>query len=60
MSRTQNATRNIIFGFTLKLYQIVIPFLRCIKKNTGRYFWGIKAIVKLNSAFQYAIDMEYM
>ena len=27
LERTKNATRNIIFGVILKVYQIIVPFL---------------------------------
>ncbi len=47
LQRTQNATRNILFGILLKLYQIVIPF---ILRTVMIYSLGIEYI-GLNSLF---------
>lgn len=46
-SRTKNATRNIIFGLILKIYQIVFPF---IMRTVMIYFMGVKYL-GLNSLF---------
>lgn len=35
MNRTKNATRNIIFGMILKIYQIMVPFLMCTNIKIG-------------------------
>lgn len=47
MNRTKNATRNIIFGMTLKIYQIIVPFLM---RTAMIYFMGIEYL-GLNSLF---------
>lgn len=47
MNRKKNATRNIIFGTCLKLYQIVIPFLM---RTIMIYFMGVQYL-GLNSLF---------
>lgn len=47
MNRTKNATRNIIFGIILKLYQIVIPFLM---RTAMIYLMGVEYL-GLNSLF---------
>lgn len=47
MNRKKNATRNIIFGTCLKLYQIVVPFLM---RTTMIYFMGVQYL-GLNSLF---------
>lgn len=39
IERTKNATRNIIFGTMLKLYQIVVPFLM---RTAMIYFLGVQ------------------
>ena len=47
MSRTKNASRNILFGTILKLYQILIPFLM---RTAMIYFMGAEYL-GLNSLF---------
>lgn len=47
IERTKNATRNIVFGSILKIYQIVIPFLM---RTAIIYLLGIKYL-GLNSLF---------
>lgn len=47
MSRTQNATRNIVFGVILKLYQILLPF---IMRTAMIYLMGVEYL-GLNSLF---------
>lgn len=47
IERTKNATRNIIFGSALKLYQIVLPFFM---RTAINYFLGIEYL-GLNSLF---------
>ena len=47
IERTQNATRNIIYGIILKVYQILIPF---IMRTLMIYFMGVKYL-GLNSLF---------
>lgn len=47
IERTKNATRNIIFGMILKVYQILIPF---IMRTAMIYFMGIQYL-GLNSLF---------
>lgn len=47
MNRKKNATRNIIFGTCLKLYQIVVPFLM---RTIMIYFMGVQYL-GLNSLF---------
>jgi O-antigen/teichoic acid export membrane protein len=47
IERTKNATRNIIFGGLLKIYQIVIPF---VMRTVMIYFLGIQYL-GLNSLF---------
>lgn len=39
IKRTQNATRNILFGTILKIYQIVVPFLM---RTAIIYFMGVE------------------
>ena len=39
LERTKNATRNIIFGTTLKIYQILMPFLM---RTAMIYFMGVQ------------------
>lgn len=39
IERTKNATRNIVFGFILKLYQVFVPFLM---RTAMIYFMGIQ------------------
>lgn len=47
IERTKNATRNIIFGFILKLYNIVIPF---VMRTAMLYLLGVQYL-GLNSLF---------
>lgn len=47
VERTKNATRNIVFGFFLKIYQISIPFLM---RTAMIYFMGVQYL-GLNSLF---------
>lgn len=47
IERTKNASRNIIFGFILKLYQILVPFLM---RTAMIYFMGVQYL-GLNSLF---------
>lgn len=47
MNRTQNATRNIVFGMILKLYQILLPF---IMRTAMIYLMGVEYL-GLNSLF---------
>lgn len=47
IERTQNATRNIIFGVILKIYQIIIPFLM---RTAMIYLMGVEYL-GLNSLF---------
>ncbi len=47
IERTKNATRNIIYGIILKVYQILIPF---IMRTLMIYFMGVKYL-GLNSLF---------
>ena len=47
IERTKNATRNIIFGVLLKIYQILIPF---VMRTIMIYFMGIQYL-GLNSLF---------
>lgn len=47
MNRKKNATRNIIFGTCLKLYQIVVPFLM---RTIMIYFMGVQYL-GINSLF---------
>ena len=47
MGRTQNATRNIIFGIILKIYQILIPFFM---RTAMIYLMGVEYL-GLNSLF---------
>ena len=47
IERTKNATRNIIFGIFLKLYQIIIPFFM---RTAMIYFLGME-YVGLDSLF---------
>lgn len=47
MNRTQNATRNIVFGVALKLYQILLPF---IMRTAMIYLMGVEYL-GLNSLF---------
>lgn len=47
LERTKNATRNIVFGIALKLYQILIPF---VMRTVMIYFLG-KRYLGLNSLF---------
>ena len=47
IDRTQNATRNIVFGMLLRLYQVTIPF---IMRTAMIYFMGMQYL-GLNSLF---------
>lgn len=47
IERTKNATRNIVFGVGLKIYQILIPFLM---RTAMIYFMGVQYL-GLNSLF---------
>jgi hypothetical protein len=47
IERTKNASRNIIFGGVLKIYQILIPFLM---RTAMIYFMGVQYL-GLNSLF---------
>lgn len=47
MNRTQNATRNILFGVILKFYQILLPF---IMRTAMIYLMGVEYL-GLNSLF---------
>ena len=47
MNRTQNATRNIVFGMILKLYQILLPF---VMRTAMIYLMGVEYL-GLNSLF---------
>ena len=47
IERTKNATRNIIFGGVLKIYQILVPFLM---RTAMIYFLGMQYL-GLNSLF---------
>ena len=47
IERTRNATRNIIFGGILKVYQIIVPFLM---RTAMIYFMGVQYL-GLNSLF---------
>ena len=39
IERTKNASRNIVFGVLLKLYQIAVPFLM---RTVMIYFMGVQ------------------
>lgn len=45
--RSKNASRNMFFGFILKIYQIVVPFLM---RTAMIYFMGVQYL-GLNSLF---------
>lgn len=47
IERTKNASRNMIFGFLLKLYQIILPFFM---RTAMIYFMGVQYL-GLNSLF---------
>ena len=47
VERTKNATRNIAFGFALKIYQLAVPFLM---RTAMIYFMGVQYL-GLNSLF---------
>ena len=47
LERTKNATRNIIFGVILKVYQIIVPFLM---RSAMIYLMGVQ-YSGLNSLF---------
>ena len=47
INRIQNATRNIVFGIILKVYQILVPFLM---RTAMIYFMGAQYL-GLNSLF---------
>ena len=39
MQRTENASRNVVFGFILKIYQIIVPFLM---RTVMIHFMGVQ------------------
>ena len=47
IERTKNASRNILFGIILKIYQIAVPFLM---RTAMIYFMGVQYL-GLNSLF---------
>ena len=47
IERTKNASRNMIFGIALNIYQIIIPF---IMRTAMIYFMGVQ-YTGLNSLF---------
>lgn len=47
IERTKNATKNVIFGVILRLYQIIVPF---VMRTLMIYFMGVQ-YVGLNSLF---------
>lgn len=47
IERTKNATKNIIFGTILKLYQIIVPFLM---RTAMIHYLGVQYL-GLNSLF---------
>ena len=47
IERTKNASRNMIFGFLLKLYQIILPFFM---RTAMIYLMGVQYL-GLNSLF---------
>ena len=47
IERTKNASRNIVFGVTLKVYQILVPFLM---RTAMIYLMGVQYL-GLNSLF---------
>lgn len=47
MERTKNATRNIVFGVLLKIYQMIVPFFM---RTAMIYFMGVQYL-GLNSLF---------
>lgn len=47
LNRTKNATKNIIFGTILKLYQIIVPFIM----RTAMIYWLGVEYLGLNSLF---------
>ena len=47
INRTQNASRNIVFGMMLKIYQLLIPF---IMRTAMIYILGVEYL-GLNSLF---------
>ncbi len=53
IERTKNATRNIIFGVLLKLYQILIPFFM---RTAMIYFMGVQYL-GLNSLFSSVLQV---
>lgn len=53
MNRTKNATRNIIFGMILKIYQIIIPFLM---RTAMIYYMGAEYL-GLNSLFSSVLQV---
>lgn len=53
IERTKNATKNIFFGWILKLYQIIIPF---IMRTALIYFLGIEYL-GLNSLFSSVLQV---
>ena len=53
IERTKNATKNIFFGWILKLYQIIVPF---IMRTALIYFLGIEYL-GLNSLFSSVLQV---
>lgn len=53
IERTKNATRNVVFGVFLKLYQILVPFLL---RTAMIYFMGMQ-YVGLNSLFSSVLQV---
>ena len=47
IDRTKNASRNILFGIILKIYQLLVPFLM---RTAMIYFMGVQYL-GLNSLF---------
>ena len=46
IERTKNATRNIIFGFILKIYQLLLPFIfrTVIIQTIGIEYLGLNSL----------------
>ena len=53
IERTKNASRNMIFGFLLKIYQLMVPF---IMRTVMVYFLGVQYL-GLNSLFTSVIQV---
>ena len=53
IERTRNATRNIIFGFILKIYQIIVPF---IMRTAIIYLLGVQYL-GLNGLFSSVLQV---